>query len=364
MGTKPRVLVAMSGGVDSSLAAALLVQEGYDVIGATMQIWDKDIPEDDAENRGCCSLSAVDDARRVAEKIGIPYYVLNFRDMFQKTVIDYFVDEYGAGKTPNPCIACNRFVKFEGLLQKALALGAEYVATGHYAKIAYDDKLGRHTLSKGIDHTKDQSYALYHLNQNSLKHFLMPLGTYTKVETRRMAAELGLSVANKPESQEICFVPNDDYKSFLAEKSPEALKPGQIVDITGKVLGKHQGLPLYTIGQRKGLGIAAGKPLYVVELDYDKNQVVVGSDKDVFASELIADDFNFITIDSLEKPMTVSAKIRYGAKEGMARIIPLADGKVHVKFDEPQRAVTPGQSVVFYDGDMVIGGGIIIKAIK
>lgn len=364
MGTKPRVLVAMSGGVDSSLAAALLVQEGYDVIGATMQIWDKDIPEDDAENRGCCSLSAVDDARRVAEKIGIPYYVLNFRDMFQKTVIDYFVDEYGAGKTPNPCIACNRFVKFEGLLQKALALGAEYVATGHYAKIAYDDKLGRHTLSKGIDHTKDQSYALYHLNQNSLKHFLMPLGTYTKVETRRMAAELGLSVANKPESQEICFVPNDDYKSFLAEKSPEALKPGQIVDITGKVLGKHQGLPLYTIGQRKGLGIATGKPLYVVELDYDKNQVVVGSDKDVFASELIADDFNFITIDSLEKPMTVSAKIRYGAKEGMARIIPLADGKVHVKFDEPQRAVTPGQSVVFYDGDMVIGGGIIIKAIK
>jgi len=364
MGTKPRVLVAMSGGVDSSLAAALLVQEGYDVIGATMQIWDKDVPEDDAENRGCCSLSAIDDARSVAEKIGIPYYVLNFRDMFQETVVNYFIREYGAGKTPNPCIACNRFVKFEGLLQKALALGAEYVATGHYARIAYDDELGRHTLRKGVDHTKDQSYALYHLNQDTLKHFLMPLGTYTKVETRQMAAKLGLSVANKPESQEICFVPDDDYKSFLAEKSPGALKPGHIVDVQGKILGKHQGLPLYTIGQRKGLGIATGRPLYVVELDYDRNQVIVGTDEDVFASELIANDFNFITMDTLTEPMTVSAKIRYGAKEGIARITPLENGEVNVRFDEPQRAITPGQSVVFYDGDMVIGGGIITKAVK
>ena len=364
MGTKPRVLVAMSGGVDSSLAAALLVEQGYDVIGATMQIWDKDVPEDDAENRGCCSLSAIDDARRVAEKIGIPYYVLNFRDMFQETVVGYFIREYGAGKTPNPCIACNRFVKFEGLLQKALTLGADYVATGHYARIAYNEKMGRYTLSKGVDHTKDQSYALYHLNQDTLKQFLMPLGDFTKVRTREMAAELNLSVANKPESQEICFVPNDDYKSFLAEKSPNALKPGQIVDVHGQVLGKHQGLPLYTIGQRKGLGIATGKPLYVVELDYEGNQVVVGSDQDVFASELIAGDLNFITIDTLEQPMTVSAKIRYGSKEGMALITPLEGKRVHVKFEEPQRAVTPGQSVVFYDGDMVIGGGIITKSIR
>lgn len=364
MGTKPRVLVAMSGGVDSSLAAALLVEQGYDVIGATMQIWDKDIREDDAENRGCCSLSAVDDAREVADKIGIPYYVLNFREMFQETVIDYFIREYGTGKTPNPCIACNRFVKFEGLLHKAMALGAQYVATGHYARIAYDDKLGRHTLSKGIDHTKDQSYALYHLNQNTLKHFLMPLGNYTKVKTRELAAEYGLSVANKPESQEICFVPDDDYKSFLAEKSPNALKSGHIVDIYGNILGKHQGLPLYTIGQRKGLGIATGKPLYVVELDSDKNQVIVGSDQDVFARELIAGDLNFITIDKLESPMTVSAKIRYGSKEGIAKVTPLDDGTVHVKFDELQRAITPGQSVVFYDGDMVIGGGIIVKSIR
>ena len=364
MGTKPRVLVAMSGGVDSSLTAALLVEQGYDVIGATMQIWDKDVRSDDVENRGCCSLSAINDARRVAEKIGIPYYVLNFRDMFQKTVVEYFIREYGEGKTPNPCIACNRFVKFDGLLQKALALGAEYVATGHYARIAYDDKLGRHTLSKGVDHTKDQSYALYHLNQETLKHFLMPLGDYTKVKTRELAADFGLAVANKPDSQELCFVPNDDYKNFLHEKSPAALKPGAIVDLQGNILGKHQGLPLYTIGQRKGLGFATGKPLYVVELNYDSNQVIVGSNQDVFGSELIAGDLNLISIDKIDKPMIVSGKIRYGSREGVATVTPLGGGLVNVKFNEPQRAITPGQSVVFYDGDMVIGGGIIIKSVR
>ncbi|MEG6585606.1 tRNA 2-thiouridine(34) synthase MnmA [Dendrosporobacter sp. 1207_IL3150] len=364
MCAKPRVVVAMSGGVDSSLTAALLVREGYDVIGVTMQIWDNTAENDNPEDRGCCSLSAVDDARRVAEKIGIPYYVLNFRQMFNETVVDYFIAEYSKGQTPNPCIACNRYVKFEGLLQKSLGLGAQYVATGHYARIEYSNEHGRYLLRKGLDTSKDQSYALYHLNQTTLKHFMMPLGVYTKVQTRAMAAELGLAVANKPDSQEICFVPDDDYKSFLETRAPKALKPGNIVDVSGKILGRHKGLPLYTVGQRKGLGIAAGQPMYVVALNPETNTLIVGANNEVFGTELIADDLNFITIDQLTEPLTVAAKIRYSAKESEAVITPLKNGQVHVQFSEPQRAITPGQSVVFYHDDIVVGGGIIKKAIK
>ena len=364
MTAKPKVVVAMSGGVDSSLTAALLVRQGYDVIGVTMQIWDTENTEENPEDRGCCSLSAVHDARRVADVLNIPYYVMNFRRMFEETVIDYFIREYAAGKTPNPCIACNRYVKFEGLLQRAMALGAEYVATGHYARIELASDSSRYLLKKGIDYTKDQSYALYHLNQSSLRHFLMPLGEYTKVETRKLAREIGLAVADKPDSQEICFVPNDDYKSFLEKNAPKTLTPGNFVDVNGRIVGRHRGLPLYTVGQRKGLGLAAGRPLYVVALDYSRNEVVLGSGQDVFASELIAGDLNFIAIDEIDKPMTVSAKIRYSAKEAEAAIIPYSPGKVKVTFNEAQRAITPGQSVVFYNGDTVIGGGIIEAVLR
>lgn len=353
----------MSGGVDSSLTAALLVRQGYDVIGATMQIWDTE-REDTPDDRGCCSLSAVGDARRVADTLGIPYYVLNFRQMFEETVVDYFIREYAAGRTPNPCIACNRYVKFEGFLKKALALGADYSATGHYARIVRDAETGRFLLRKGVDASKDQSYALYHLNQTTLKHFLMPLGDYTKVETRQMAREFGLTVADKPDSQEICFVPDDDYKSFLEAKAPESLQPGNFVDTHGRIVGRHKGLPLYTVGQRKGLGLAAGYPLYVVALDPDRNEVVVGSDQDVFSREFIAGDLNFIAVDQLAAPVAVAAKIRYSAREAKAVVTPLPEGKVKVSFTQPQRAITPGQSVVFYDGDVVLGGGIITRVVK
>lgn len=354
--------MAMSGGVDSSVAAALLLEKGYSVIGVTMQLW----PHTAAAQRegGCCSLSAVEDARRVANKLGIPYYVMNFKDYFQKKVIEYFVEEYMEGKTPNPCIACNRYVKFDELLRRARSLGAEYVATGHYAVVEFDRCYNRHVLKKSKTDQKDQTYALYNMTQYQLRHTLMPLGHYTKDETREIAKKYGLSVADKPDSQEICFVDDNDYGRFIADWASREIHSGNFVDTKGNVLGRHKGIVHYTIGQRKGLGLALGKPVYVVDIDAENNVVVIGEEDDLFGKGFIVEDVNYIPIRQLEHPMTVKVKIRYSAKPADAEIIPKEPDIVEVRLKVPQRAITPGQSAVFYKDDLVIGGGRIKKVIQ
>lgn len=353
----------MSGGVDSSVAAAILLEKGYEVIGVTMQIW-PDMDEDRKKTEGgCCSLSAVDDARRVANKLGISYYVLNFKEVFEEKVINYFKEEYFKGRTPNPCIACNRYVKFDAMLKKAVSMGIDYVATGHYAKVEYDSTRKRYLLKKSITDKKDQTYALYNLTQDQLSRILMPVGDYTKEKVREIARELGLTVASKPDSQEICFVEDNDYGRFIAENTDYKISPGNFVDTHGNVLGKHKGIVHYTVGQRKGLGIALGKPMFVVKIDVENNIVVLGEESEVFSSGLIADDLNFISIESLTGPLKVKAKIRYSAKEADALLSPEPDGKARVVFATPQRAITPGQSVVFYDNDIVVGGGVIERAV-
>lgn len=349
----------MSGGVDSSVAAAMLVEQGYDVIGVTMQIWPSTGAPEEAFSRTCCSLSAVEDARRVAAKLGIPHYVVNFKDVFESTVIDNFIEEYRRGRTPNPCIRCNRFVKFDALLSRANSLGAEYVATGHYARILYDESTGRRLLKRGLDHSKDQSYALYSMTQDQLAHTLMPLGGMAKDETRRLAADLGLAVATKPDSQEICFVDNRDYPGFLKSRAPETANPGPIVDTRGRIIGEHKGIAFYTIGQRKRLGVAASEPLYVVRIDAARNAIIVGSDADLYSSELIAEDVNLVSLEKLAEPIAVTAKVRYNMKDSPALLAPLAGAQAHVTFETPQRAIAPGQAVVFYTGEDVLGGGTI-----
>jgi tRNA-specific 2-thiouridylase len=354
---KARVAVAMSGGVDSSTAAALLHERGYEVVGLMMRMWSE---QGDAflPNK-CCSPEAVADARRVCQTLGIPFYLLNVEDEFKARVVDFFVDGYASGVTPNPCLQCNRLVKFGTLLAKARALGADYLATGHYARIRQNER-GAYELWKGVDTNKDQSYALHILSQDQLAHSLFPLGDFTKTETRALAAKFNLRVAEKDESQDLCFIADGDYRNFMRRNRPDALVPGPILDMQGNLLGQHTGLPDYTIGQRKGLGIAAPEPLYVTALDGARNALIVGRRDELGKRELTAREVNWIPPHMAELlPLRASVKIRYRAVEAPARLSGAEGPRVRVEFDEPLRDITPGQAAVFYDGARCLGGGII-----
>ncbi len=354
-----KVVIGMSGGVDSSVAAYLLKEQGYDVIGVTMQIWQDEDRVRQEENGGCCGLSAVDDARRVAADLGIPYYVMNFKEEFKSNVIDYFVDEYVHGRTPNPCIACNRHVKWESLLRRSLQIGADYIATGHYARI---EKLpnGRFTLRVSATERKDQTYALYGLTQEQLKHTLMPVGEYTKEEIREIANKISLRVASKPDSQDICFVPDGDYASYIEAYTGRKFEEGNFVTPQGEVVGRHRGIIHYTVGQRKGLGLSLGHPVFVLAIRPQTNEVVVGSNQDSMTRYVRADRLNFMSVDNLDTPMRVWAKIRYNHRGAWCIAEKTDSDEMLLTFEEPQRAVTPGQAVVLYDGEYVLGGGTII----
>jgi tRNA-specific 2-thiouridylase len=354
------VLVAMSGGVDSSVAAALLQKRGYEVIGVTMQIWQESHP--DPRYGGCCSLGAVEDARRVARRLGIPHYVLNFRRIFADTVIRDFVHEYRSGRTPNPCVQCNRFVKFDALLKKADELGCDYIATGHYARVRFNPRTGRWNLMRARDQHKDQSYVLYMLTQEQLARALFPLGTMpNKEQTRRLAAELGLWTANKPDSQEICFVAHaGGYHQFLHQITPDAFQPGEIRDVHGRVLGMHHGIALYTVGQRRRLNLQSSVPLYVLRILPEENAIIVGTEDQLYEREMWVEQVVWSSLPALEKPLKVMAKIRYNAPVAPAWVYPSeTPDRVRVVFDQPVRAITPGQIAVFYRGETVVGGGTI-----
>jgi tRNA-specific 2-thiouridylase len=335
----------MSGGIDSSVAAARLKEEGHEVTGVTMRLNDGD------------GLNAAA-AGRAAQRLGIPHQVVDLRDVFAREVIAHFCREYGEGRTPNPCVRCNRYIKFGALLEKAREAGADYIATGHHARIEKDDNNGRYRLKKGADRQKDQSYFLYALTQEQLGQALFPVGGLTKERVREIAGELGLPAGNRPESQEICFIPGDDYPDFIKDHLPETAHPGPIIDTDGNILGEHPGIAFYTVGQRRGLGIASPEPLYVTAIDPERNAIIAGAKEKTYRRELTAHDLNWLT-NRRERPFKARARIRYRNPEAAAEVTPLDNGRVHVEFARPQMAITPGQAVVFYDGDSVIGGGTI-----
>jgi len=346
-----KVAVAMSGGVDSSVSAALLKEDGHEVIGVTMRV----MPANDY------TASAESAAADVASKLDIPHYILDIHDVFERRIIDNFCRDYQQGRTPNPCILCNKFIKFGALRDKVKELGADILATGHHARIEKDDHSGRHLLKKGRDRMKDQSYFLCQIRQEQLKHTLFPIGQMTKDRVKRIAAERGFPAVSRPESQEICFIPDGDYKKFLEQYLPNVSRPGKILDQGGKVVGKHQGITTYTVGQRKGLGIFSARPLYVTSIEAQSNTVVVGTREQTYGTELIAQNLNWIAISRPTTPIKVKAKIRYRHPEAEATVIPQDENSVYVRFAEPQMAITPGQVVVFYEDDIILGSGIIYK---
>lgn len=355
-----KVMVGMSGGVDSSVAALLLREQGYEVMGVTLKLFsDEDIVQAEKEGKTCCALSDVEDARSVAYKLGFDHLVFNFKDNFRENVMRQFADCYLEGKTPNPCIECNRHVKFDKMLRRALELGYDHIATGHYAVNEYDDKSGRYLLKRPADRSKDQTYVLYSLTQDQLAHTLFPLGNLEKKQVRDIAEKAGLVNSHKPESQDICFVPDGKYADFIRKFTGVCVPEGNFVDMDGNILGMHKGIINYTIGQRKRLGISLGKPAYVVKKDVESNTVTLGDEEDLYTKKLIADNVNLISISEVAAPMRITAKTRYSQTEQPAVLSYSGDGEYVVEFDEPQRAVTSGQAVVFYDGDIVVGGGTI-----
>lgn len=357
---KGKVVVGMSGGVDSSVAAYLLKEQGYEVIGVTMQTWQEEGGTTVEENGVCCGLSAIEDARRVAQFLDIPYYVMNFRKEFKEKVMDYFVEEYLHGRTPNPCIACNRYVKWESLLQRSLAIGADYIATGHYAKVGRLAN-GRYAVCNSVTAAKDQTYALYNLTQYQLAHTLMPVGEYGKEEIREIAKKQGLPVADKPDSQEICFIPDHDYAGFIGRQAGNRVpQAGYFVTAQGEVLGVHKGIIHYTVGQRKGLGLSMGHPVFVTQIRPETNEVVIGEAEDVFSRELTCTGIHYMGMEDLREPRQAVVKIRYAHKGAPCIMEKTGEDRITCRFGEPVRAVTPGQAAVFYGDGYVLGGGTIV----